>query len=115
MEPVLLDVPDWRAADPRRPLQSARPDRPGRRLADAPLARAQVMSEFALETAGLRKSFGALKVTDDVTLRLPTGARTALIGPNGAGKTTLVGLLSGTLLPDSGRIDLIGHDITAET
>jgi branched-chain amino acid transport system ATP-binding protein len=72
------------------------------------------MSEFALETAGLRKSFGALKVTDDVTLRLPTGARTALIGPNGAGKTTLVGLLSGTLRPDTGRISLLGRDITRE-
>ncbi len=73
------------------------------------------MSDLALEAIGLRKSFGALKVTDDVTLRLRPGARTALIGPNGAGKTTLVGLLSGTIRPDSGRIDLIGHDITAET
>jgi branched-chain amino acid transport system ATP-binding protein len=72
------------------------------------------MSEFALETTELRKSFGALKVTDDVTLRLPAGARTALIGPNGAGKTTLVGLLSGTVRPDAGRISLLGRDITRE-
>jgi len=44
----------------------------------------------ALEATGLRKSFGALTVTDYVTLRLNAGCRTALIGPNGAGKTSLV-------------------------
>ena len=53
------------------------------------------MNVPVLDATGLRKSFGALKVTEDVTLRLKAGARTALIGPNGAGKTTLVGLLSG--------------------
>jgi branched-chain amino acid transport system ATP-binding protein len=66
----------------------------------------------ALEATGLCKSFGALAVTADVTLRLSPGARTALIGPNGAGKTTLVGLLSGTIRPDAGRISLHGRDIT---
>ena len=42
------------------------------------------------------------------------GSRTALIGPNGAGKTTLVGLLSGTIRPDAGRISLHGRDITRD-
>jgi branched-chain amino acid transport system ATP-binding protein len=68
----------------------------------------------ALEATGLCKSFGALTVTDDVTLRLNVGSRTALIGPNGAGKTTLVGLLSGTIRPDAGQISLFGRDITRE-
>jgi branched-chain amino acid transport system ATP-binding protein len=68
----------------------------------------------ALEAIGLRKSFGALTVTDDVTLRLDAGSRTALIGPNGAGKTTLVGLLSGTVQPDAGQISLFGREITRE-
>jgi len=68
----------------------------------------------ALEATGLRKSFGALTVTDDVTLRLNAGCRTALIGPNGAGKTSLVGLLSGTIRPDAGRISLFGRDIVHE-
>ena len=72
------------------------------------------MTAFALEAAGLHKSFGALKVTDGVTLCLPAGARTALIGPNGAGKTTLVGLLSGTIRPNGGRILLGGRDITRD-
>ena len=68
----------------------------------------------ALEATGLCKSFGALTVTDDVTLRLVAGSRTALIGPNGAGKTTLVGLLSGTIRPDAGQISLFGRDIVHE-
>jgi branched-chain amino acid transport system ATP-binding protein len=72
------------------------------------------MTAFALEAAGLHKSFGALKVTDGVTLRLAAGARTALIGPNGAGKTTLLGLLSGTIRPDGGQISLGGRDITRD-
>jgi branched-chain amino acid transport system ATP-binding protein len=72
------------------------------------------MSTAALEATGLQKSFGALKVTDDVGLRLEAGSRTALIGPNGAGKTTLVGLLSGTVRPDAGRIALHGRDVTRD-
>jgi branched-chain amino acid transport system ATP-binding protein len=66
----------------------------------------------ALEARGLRKHFGALKVTDNVDLRLMPGARTALIGPNGAGKTTLVHLLSGMLAPDQGSVRLDGADVT---
>ena len=62
------------------------------------------MSEIVLEALGLQKRFGGLRVTDNVDLRVARGERHALIGPNGAGKTTLVGLLSGTLRPDAGRI-----------
>src|SRR5690606_8094586 len=42
----------------------------------------------ALETVGLEKSFGALRVAQGIDFCLPHGARHALIGPNGAGKTT---------------------------
>jgi ABC-type branched-subunit amino acid transport system ATPase component len=66
----------------------------------------------ALEARGLCKRFGALKVTDNVNLRLMPGARTALIGPNGAGKTTLVHLLSGVVAADEGGIAMGGMDIT---
>jgi len=67
---------------------------------------------LALETQGLEKQFGALKVTRDLSLRVEQGARHALIGPNGAGKTTAINLLTGVLTPDSGRILLHGKDIT---
>ena len=68
---------------------------------------------MALETHGLRRSFGGLVATADVALRLAQGARHALIGPNGAGKTTLINLLTGVLTPSAGRIRLHGEDITA--
>ena len=67
---------------------------------------------LALETIGLSKQFGALRVANDIDFRLEPGARHALIGPNGAGKTTFVNLLTGRLAPSAGRILLNGEDIT---
>ena len=73
---------------------------------------AAVNGAYALETRALNRSFGALRVTQDVSFRLPYGARHALIGPNGAGKTTLINLLTGMLAPSSGTVWLDGADIT---
>jgi branched-chain amino acid transport system ATP-binding protein len=70
------------------------------------------MSECLLEIDRLRKAFGALVATDDVSLRIFRGEIHALIGPNGAGKTTLVGQLTGELSPNAGRIVFAGRDIT---
>ncbi|MGM4918911.1 ABC transporter ATP-binding protein [Tardiphaga sp. 813_E8_N1_3] len=67
---------------------------------------------IALETVNLEKSFGGLRVTRDLSLKIEAGARHALIGPNGAGKTTVINLLTGVLKPNSGRILLEGNDIT---
>src|SRR2546421_6533904 len=66
----------------------------------------------ALEPQGLEKSFGGLRVTRDLSLKVEQGARHALIGPNGAGKTTVINLLTGVLKPNAGRILLEGNDIT---
>ena len=65
-----------------------------------------------LETRSLRKRFGGITPTNDVSIAVETGARRALIGPNGAGKTTLINLLTGVLEPTSGTIWLDGVDIT---
>lgn len=67
---------------------------------------------IALQATGLSKRFGALHVTQDVSLSLPLGSRTALIGPNGAGKTTLVNLFTGVLKPDAGQLHLFGEEVT---
>lgn len=61
----------------------------------------------ALELRTLRKTYGGLVVTDDVSLKLEAGARHALIGPNGAGKSTLVGMVSGAIKPDAGQVLLV--------
>ncbi|MBL0804547.1 ATP-binding cassette domain-containing protein, partial [Streptomyces albidoflavus] len=66
----------------------------------------------ALELTGVTRAFGSLTAVDDVSLRLPPGARHAVIGPNGAGKTTLLNLIAGTDRPDRGSIVLGGADIT---
>ena len=70
------------------------------------------MSSIVLETHNLVKRYGGITPTNDVSLKVETGARHALIGPNGAGKTTLVNLLTGVVEPTSGRISLDGQDIT---
>ena len=61
---------------------------------------------------GLQKSFGALKVTDGVSLTVNEGEIHALIGPNGAGKTTLIGEITGEVAPDAGTVTFNGEDIT---
>lgn len=71
------------------------------------------MTEPVLVLDGVRKSFGALKVTDGVSLSVAPGELHALIGPNGAGKTTLVHQISGMLRPDTGTIRFRSSDITA--
>jgi len=66
-----------------------------------------------LSLEGISKSFGALKVTDNVGLTLGASEALGILGPNGAGKTTLFNLISGELTPDAGRILLDGREITA--
>jgi len=66
-----------------------------------------------LEVTDLRKSFGALRATDGVSLAIAEGETHAIIGPNGAGKTTFIAQLAGNLRPDSGRIRFAGEDVTA--
>lgn len=70
------------------------------------------MSDPVLATHGLKKAFGALVATDDVSIDLRPGEIHAVIGPNGAGKSTLIGQICGTLHPDAGRVELLGTDVT---
>lgn len=70
------------------------------------------MAEPVLDIQNLRKSFGALKATDGVSLDLREGEIHALIGPNGAGKSTLIHQISGGLRQDSGTIRFRGRDIS---
>jgi len=69
------------------------------------------MAEAILDIRDLCKNFGALKATENVSLDLRPGEIHALIGPNGAGKSTLIHQIAGTLRPDSGAIDFLGHPV----
>jgi branched-chain amino acid transport system ATP-binding protein len=72
---------------------------------------ASPQTDWALETLGLRKRFGGLLATDDVSLRVGRGEIRGLIGPNGAGKTTLVNLVTGLHAPDAGEVKLAGQSL----
>ena len=63
-----------------------------------------------IEAAGLRKSYGATLVLDDVSLALPAGRCLAVLGPNGAGKTTLLRILAGLARPSAGSLRVGGVD-----
>ena len=69
-------------------------------------------STAPLQLYNIRKAYGALVVTDDVTLTIEPGELHAIIGPNGAGKTTLIHQISGLARPDSGTIIFDGQDVT---
>lgn len=72
-----------------------------------------LQSKTVLETRDICLSFGALEAAKHLSFKLPRGGRRALIGPNGAGKTTFINLLTGKLMPSSGRILLNDNDISA--
>lgn len=65
-----------------------------------------------LSLKGVSKSYGALRVTDDISFSLAHGETLGILGPNGAGKTTLFNLISGDVLADAGRLVFSGQDIT---
>ncbi len=66
----------------------------------------------ALHVEGVGRTFGALEALKNISLTIPDGERHAILGPNGAGKTTLFNVISGDLAPTSGRIHLLGEDVT---
>ena len=70
------------------------------------------MTDNVLTISGMHKSFGGLKVVNNVSMDVGRGSRTALIGPNGAGKTTVFNLLTGVYPIDDGAVVLDGIDIS---
>jgi ABC transport system ATP-binding/permease protein len=59
-----------------------------------------------IEARRIAKSYGDLKLVADFSIKIACGDRVGIVGPNGAGKTTLINLLTGTLAPDSGSVQL---------
>jgi branched-chain amino acid transport system ATP-binding protein len=70
------------------------------------------MNVPALALYDLAIRFGGIAAVDHVSFSISEGDFVGLIGPNGAGKTTLIRLISGILAPHSGRVDLLGADVT---
>jgi len=70
------------------------------------------MNDAVLSIENISKNFGAIIVSDDVSIDLHKGEIHALIGPNGAGKSTLISQIAGRLRQDSGQIYLSGQEIS---
>ena len=70
-------------------------------------------SEFIIEIQHLSKSFGDVKVLEDINLQIRKGEFVTLLGPSGCGKTTLLRQIAGFVAPDEGQILLEGKDISS--
>ncbi|MGH9956463.1 MAG: ATP-binding cassette domain-containing protein [Pyrinomonadaceae bacterium] len=68
----------------------------------------------AIEVEGLSRSFNDLRAVNNISFTVEAGEIFGFLGPNGAGKTTTIRMLSGQLLPDSGRARVAGCDVITE-
>src|ERR687885_2638322 len=73
------------------------------------------MGKLAIETRGLKKSFGTTHAVAGVDLAVSAGGVYGVLGPNGAGKTTTIRMLATLLHPDAGSARVLGHDIVTES
>ena len=69
------------------------------------------MTDYVIDVHDLRKSFGALKVVDGLSLQVAKGEICGFLGANGSGKTTTIRMLCGLLTADSGHGTCLGLDI----
>ena len=69
-------------------------------------------ADILLRGQGITRRWGGLVAVNDVSIELERGTVHGVIGTNGAGKSTLINILSGEIPPSSGRVELLGHDVT---
>ena len=70
------------------------------------------MSAPVLRVSGLKKAYGSIQAVGGVDFEVRPGEIFGVIGPNGSGKTTMFNSVLGQIRPDTGSIELNGHDIT---
>ncbi len=98
------DRPRGAGPDPTAP----HPEAPGDVPAEAP---GRPPAAPAVRIRTLRKHFGDQPAVDGIDLDVPAGQFVGLVGPNGAGKTTTLSMVTGLLRPDSGTVEIVGHDV----
>jgi len=67
-----------------------------------------------VEATGIGKKFGNLSALKDISFQIGTGEVFGFIGPDGAGKTTLFRIITSLMIPDEGKIKVLGHDPVKE-
>lgn len=70
-------------------------------------------NDIAIRLSGVSKSWGKNPVIASIDLEFERGRLTALLGPSGCGKSTILRLIAGLEMPDAGRVEIDGRDVTA--
>ncbi|WP_020174849.1 ABC transporter ATP-binding protein [Methyloferula stellata] len=68
----------------------------------------------AIKVEALSKHFKSVAAVDKISFAIEQGSITGLLGGNGAGKTTTIGMIMGLILPTSGSVRVLGHDMTRD-
>jgi ABC-2 type transport system ATP-binding protein len=71
--------------------------------------------QFAIEARDLTRTFDSFTAVDRISFEVRAGEVFGFLGANGAGKTTAIRMLTGLLMPTSGRATVAGHDVARET
>jgi putative spermidine/putrescine transport system ATP-binding protein len=77
-----------------------------------PLPAPDTSGELAVRLAGIRKIYGEVVAVEQLSLEVRAGEFFTLLGPSGSGKTTTLRVIAGFELPDSGRVELHGVEVT---
>jgi ABC-2 type transport system ATP-binding protein len=75
---------------------------------------ATVATEIAVQTRGLRKTFGPVVAVEGLDLEIRRGEVFGVLGPNGSGKTTTIRMLCGLLTPSAGEATVVGYDLRTQ-
>lgn len=70
-----------------------------------------VTADVVLEASGVSKRYPGVVALADVDLRVVAGEVHGIVGENGAGKSTLMGVVSGSVAPDTGKVCIAGSDL----
>lgn len=70
------------------------------------------LREITVSVENLNKYYGNIKASNNINFNAHKGDVIALLGPNGAGKSTLMNMIAGYLAPTSGKIEVLGKDIS---
>jgi ABC-2 type transport system ATP-binding protein len=76
--------------------------------------RGAMSNESIITVTNLKKHYGDIKAVDGISFEVPRGTIFSCLGPNGAGKTTTVEMMEGLRTPTSGRIEILGVDVTRD-